>query len=154
MSNEINEIEENIKKFIDSLGASPYEVPEKVHDLQYFTYDSYEDLLDNLKNGRAEIIRNPSKYDKVLVELLANNKQKTMSIISAIILFGGSINFIILSFYNSFWYLLGVPAVAIIAFILFTRANNKAFFHAASNSEFVFCFLYSSNLISVQDHVD
>ena len=149
MTNELKQIENDIKKVIASGLGEKYQIVLKLSNIKEIPIDSFEKLQELLSNGKAIMRQYPLSTGSGTFNLVATNLERKLFSLFGSLVFIIPIVGIVLSFIYSWWFLL-----FIVSPFLTTRINKRIYlysiFNRAANSEIAFCYLFSAHCITIE----
>ena len=149
MTNELKQIENDIKKVIASGLGEKYQIVLKLSNIKEIPIDSFEKLQELLSNGKAIMRQYPLSTDSGTFNLVATNLERKLFSLFGSLVFIIPIVGIVLSFIYSWWFLL-----FIVSPFLTTRINKRIYlysiFNRAANSEIAFCYLFCAHCITIE----
>ena len=144
-------LESKVQSIVESLNKKGKGIPERVAEIPDFPYTEFSRLLADFQTGKAKLLRFSFALESSLFSLIASTYENLKANIGMLIVYGGILSAIVLAIFYSLWFLIAIPFLFIIGTSLTKNAYNSAVFKAAFSSEPVFCFLYYSGQISVEN---
>ena len=135
-------VNENIRLLVENLRRNGKQVPARLSEIPDFPYSQFDQLQAAILSGAVQMKRFPFHYDARLFDLLASPFQCFLSTFyTAVAFFLVPLISIVMAFVHSWWWLLGISAIAV-GLSRKKRLYNRVMLSSAFQSEAVFSFLY------------
>jgi hypothetical protein len=149
MSNELAQIENNIKKLTASDFGEKYNIALELSNIEEIPIKSFEELQELMHAGKAIMRQYPLSTGSGTFTIISTNSERRAFNFISSLTFLLPIAGIILGFIFSWWFLL-----LFLAPIFTSRFGKRIYLHAlfnrAANSEIAFCFLFCGNCITLE----
>ena len=141
--------EEKIRTVVQNLNQKGNGIPTQISEIDNFPFRTFPEMKDAIRRGKAILNRLSVHMEMNLFSILASPAEKLMNNFALLIMYGGIIQAVIVSFLYSWWFMLSAIPLFIIGGKFGKKSYNSAILNSSFESEIIFCFLYYSSQVFI-----